>query len=198
MGKRIAAKAAPKRLAPEQRKEELLLAAIALLEREGLEGFSLEAVAREAGVALSLPRHYFGGYNDLLRVATESLLHQVESILLGAGSTLSMRERLSAYLDLLSKYPWGHQVWMRAAEIHPDIEVVVRNARRRISESMYRKPWRRLSRREQIHARGRIGYVESVVSDVLEREHFDQEAVVELIYQAIVSPGTSAGAQLTP
>lgn len=181
----------PKRLAPDERKAKILQAAIRLLKEKGLVGFSLEAVAREAGVALSLPRHYFGGYRDLLKAATEDLLKEVEATLLNREPKRQLVDRFAAYLELLSRNPWGHQVWVRSAEIHADVDAVVRKARRHMAEGMYRKPWRSLSKREQLDARGRIGYVESLVSDWLERGKGDRDIVVELIVQAITLPKRS-------
>lgn len=174
-----------RRLAPDERKAALLSAAINLLAQKGLEEFSLEAVAREAGVALSLPRHYFGGYRDLLKAATEDLLKLVEKTLLGRDIALDLRSRVTAYLKLLAENPWGHQVWMRSPDIHPDIDAIVRKARRRMAESMYRKPWRTLSKKEQYDARGRIGYVEAVVAEWLDRRAGDQDLVADLIVRTI-------------
>ena len=171
----------PKRLAPDERKAAILSAAISLLARKGLEEFSLEAVAREAGVALSLPRHYFGGYRDLLKAATEDLLKTVEKTLLGRDITLDIESRVNAYMDLLAENPWGHQVWMRSPDIHPDVDAIVRKARRRMAESMYRKTWRELSKDEQFDVRGRIGYVEGVVADWLDRGAADRDIVSKLI-----------------
>lgn len=181
----------PRRLAADERKAAILNAAITLLARDGLDGFSLEAVAREAGVALSLPRHYFGGYRDLLKAATEGLLQDVEDTLLGPQEQMQLPDRITAYLDLLAKNPWGHHVWMRSAEIHPEIHAVVRKARQRMAEAMHRRPWDLLSQREQIDARGWIGYVESVVADWLERGTGERDAVVELILNAIGLPAPS-------
>lgn len=174
-----------KRLSPDARKAELLSAATALLAREGLEGFSLEAVAREAGVALSLPRHYFGSYRDLLKAATEDLLRLVEKTLLSHEIKLDLKSRVVAYMDLLESNPWGHDVWMRSASIHPEVDAIVRGARRRMSESMYRKPWHDLSAQEKLDARGRIGYIEAVISDWLESMIDSREVVAELVAHTI-------------
>lgn len=180
-----------KRLSPDERKAEIMSAAVRLLKREGLDGFSLEAVAREARVAMSLPRHYFGGYRDLLKASTEELLTKVEQTLLGRDHKLSLSYRFSTYLDLLSKNPWGHQVWMRSAEIHPEVDAIVHKARRGMSESMYRKKWREMSKREQLDARGRIGYVEALVSNWLDRGRGNRDIVVGLIVEAITLPEAS-------
>ncbi len=181
----------PKRLPPDQRMAGILRAATQLLASKGVEGFSLEAVARQAGVALSLPRHYFGGTRDLLKAATEDLLKEVETTLLSRDVKLSLQQRFAAYLDLLARNPWGHHVWTRSAEIHPEVDGVVRRARRRMAQSMYRRPWNELTRREQFDARGRIGYVEAVVFDWLERGAKDRDIVVDLIVQAITLPKAS-------
>lgn len=181
-------KASPKRLPPEERSAAILQAAQALLQRSGLQGFSLEAVAREAGVALSLPRHYFGGYRELLKAATEDLLREVERTMLDRRSKTPLLQRFTAYLDILSRNPWAHEIWMRSAETHPEVDALVRNARLRMAEGMYRRPWTQLSLREQYDARGRIGYVEAIVTDWLERGEVDKETVVDLIVRVISEP----------
>lgn len=185
----------PKRLAPDQRKAAILSAAISLLERNGLKGFSLGAVAREAGVALSLPRHYFGSSRDLLKAAIEDLLVEVEATLLGRDFKGGLAERFAAYLDLLAKNPWGHDVWMRAAEIHPKVEGVVHEARLRMAETMWRRPWRELTKMEQLDARGRIGYIETVVAEWLKHGAGDKAAVLELLVRAGTMPARSMSEQ---
>ena len=182
------ANTASRRLSASERKAAILRAALALLGREGLDAFSLEAVAREANVALSLPRHYFGSYRGLLKAATSDLLQEVEVVLLDREMGLDLETRFSAYLELLANNPWGHHVWMRCEEIHPDIAAIVRRARRRMSEGIYRRPWRQLSKRERLDARGRIGYIEAVVSDWLTAGARDSNIVVELILQATALP----------
>ncbi len=181
----------PRRLAPDERKLKLLNTAVDLLRQKGLDGFSLEAVARDAGVALSLPRHYFGSTRDLLRAATEDLLSDIEDVLFLRETRQSLVERFTTYLDLLAKNPWGHQVWMQSNDVHEEVHAIVQKARRRMSESIYRKTWREMSKREQFDARGRIGYVEALVSDWIDRGYADRDMVVSLIIQAITLPHDS-------
>jgi len=50
----------------ERRSEQLLAAAARLMERDGSEAVSMQAVAAEAGVSVGLIYSYFGGKNDLL------------------------------------------------------------------------------------------------------------------------------------
>jgi hypothetical protein len=77
---------------------------------------------------------------------------------------------------------------MRSAEIHPEVDAIVRQARRRMSEGMYRKPWSELTEHEQLDARGRIGYIEALVTEWLERDTDDRDVVVDLILQAVTLP----------
>jgi AcrR family transcriptional regulator len=55
------------RLPPEQRREQILDAALALVERDGYVGATMEAVAREAGVAKPVVYDAFATRPDLLR-----------------------------------------------------------------------------------------------------------------------------------
>jgi AcrR family transcriptional regulator len=160
---------------------EILRAAQRLLAKAGLKGFSLEAVAREAGVAASLPRHYFGGTYDLMKATTEDILKEVENVLLGQKPELPLRSRFASYLEILGRAPWGHEVWVRARELHPSLNSIVHKSRRRMMETMYGRPWNALSSREQIDARGRIGYIEAVVSDWLDQGMKDSEPVLEAL-----------------
>jgi AcrR family transcriptional regulator len=61
-----------RRLAPDERREQLVRAAMAVLARSGYEGLSFEAVAREADVTRNLLYHYFGGgLMELFRAAAD-------------------------------------------------------------------------------------------------------------------------------
>lgn len=174
-----------KRLDPYARKAHILGAAERLLARKGLGGFSLEAVAREARVAASLPRHYFGSSRGLLKAATQDVLRQVEAVFFGRDAELTLAQRFTRYLDILRRNPWGHAVWMRSAELHPGLEALVRKARQRMAQMMYQHPWSDLSKREQLEARGRIGYIEAVVMDWIARGMKDDALVAGILVEAV-------------
>ena len=176
---------APKRLAPRQRKTEILDAALRLLARKGLDGFSLEAAAREARVAASLPRHYFGGVSDLLRAAVSDVIRDVERLMLSHDPALALEGRIASYLDLLERHPWAHGVWMRASNLHPQIDALVQGARRRFAEDIYATPWTELSGRQQLDAHGRIGHIETVVAAWLERRSTGRTVVIDLLASTI-------------
>lgn len=176
-----------RRLSPEVRSAGILQAARSLLDRVGVQGFSLEAVAREAGVAASLPRHYFGSSAELLGAATIEVLREVERALLRRDASLSLAQRFSIYLNVIHRHPWGHSVWVRSTEIHPTIDALVHKARGRMAEAVFGRPWRALNHKERIQARGWVGFVEAVVTDWIERGFADQELVVEVLIQGIQS-----------
>lgn len=174
-----------KRLDPDARKAHILEAAERLLARKGLEGFSLEAVAREARVAASLPRHYFASSRGLLKAATEDVLKQVETAFFARDAKLTLAQRFTRYLEILRENPWGHTVWMRSAELHPGLEALVRKARQRMAQMMYQHPWSDLSKREQLEARGRIGYIEAVVMEWIARGMKDDALVAGILVEAV-------------
>lgn len=61
-----------RRLSPEERREQLVRAAMGILAREGYEALSFEAVARDAQVTRNLLYHYFpGGAIELFRASAE-------------------------------------------------------------------------------------------------------------------------------
>lgn len=182
----------PRRLQPQQRQAEILQAALRLLARNGLEGFSLEAVAREAGVAASLPRHYFGGVSGLLKAATADVLGEVEQLLLLREGAPRLEERIRLYLDVLTRHPWAHRVWMRAGEVHAEIGAAVRKARRRMAENIYGAPWADLSVRDQLEAQGRIGHVEAIVADWLQRRMANRGIVVDVLVSTMREWATQA------
>jgi len=174
----------PRRLHPDARKSEILRASLRLLARVGPSGFSLEAVAREAGVAASLPRHYFGGTYDLLKAATEDVLKEVEHVLLSPGIGLTPADRFSSYLDILVRAPWGHEVWTRAPQLHPSLDAIVQKARRRMAESFYGRPWKLLSKEEKILGRGHVGYIEAIVSQWIEQGMRERKLYVDMLVRA--------------
>lgn len=173
-----------KRLQPRARKSEILQAALRLLSSSGLNGFSLEAVAREAGVAASLPRHYFGGTYELLKVATADVLKEVEHVLLSPGIGLTLNDRFSSYLDILEEAPWGHEVWTRAPDLHPTLDAIVKKARRRMAESIYGRPWQELSKSKRLDGRGRVGYIEAVIAQWIEQGMKERNVFMDALVRA--------------
>lgn len=173
-----------KRLSPELRKAAILRAAKNLLFRDGLEGFSLEGVAREAKVAASLPRHYFGSHADLLLAATSDTLLEAQMALTNPDLSISLPERLNKFLDVVTMYPLAFAIYMRANEIHPSLGAAARKAREKIAEISLLRSWDTMTVQEQLHARGWIGYVEGVIGDWLERGMTDRDVLLKTMIEA--------------
>ncbi|MEY2476596.1 MAG: hypothetical protein QOG87_1911 [Actinomycetota bacterium] len=79
---------------------ELVAAARTVLERDGLEGLTLRAVAREAGVSHGAPLRHFPGVATLLAALAaegfEQLYQSVDQHVAAAGPDADARRRLSA------------------------------------------------------------------------------------------------------
>lgn len=95
----MGAVAAPKRLSPLARREQLVDAALAIAARAGAQGLSFARVAECAGVTRNLVYHYFpGGRADLFRAT----VHRAGEQLTGEWQTdgdAPLPERLAANLD---------------------------------------------------------------------------------------------------
>lgn len=89
------------------RREQILDALERCLTRYGLEGTSLDAVAREAGVARPVIRHYFGNRDALLAAAVQRALAAYGADLERALHALPREGRLDAFLDhlFLGEFP---------------------------------------------------------------------------------------------
>ncbi|WP_341238127.1 TetR/AcrR family transcriptional regulator [uncultured Limnobacter sp.] len=174
----------PRRLSPEKRKAEILQAAHRLLVREGLSGFSLDAVAREAGVANSLPRHYFGTYGELLACCAENMLERVIDALV-AHPEIPLRSKFERYLDVLASAPWGHQLWMTRGFGHPEVAELALPARRAIMEAIAGRSFNKLSPLQILRISGLLGYVERIVEDWIIGGMVNREMVLDVLIEGM-------------
>jgi AcrR family transcriptional regulator len=99
--------AAPKRLSPEVRREQLIDAALAIAADDGVEGLGFTRVAERAGVTRNLVYHYFpGGRSELLLAA----VHRAGEQLTGGWSTdgdVPLGERLAMNLERMIDHAEG-------------------------------------------------------------------------------------------
>lgn len=77
-----------KRLAPSERRTRIIAAARAALVKGGLRGFGVAVVAKEAGVAIGLIGHYFGGIDGLIKALMASVVASKQSVSTEAPETL--------------------------------------------------------------------------------------------------------------
>jgi AcrR family transcriptional regulator len=172
-----------KRMEPAQRRGQILEVARVVLSRDGLDRFSLEAVAREAGVAATLPRHYFESRDGLLIATAIEVIEELTNELTVSDPERPLADRLRAYVDLLAENPWAHLVWMRAPNLHPELDEVVRRIHRRLVEISFGRRWDALSDYERIVASGWIGYANASVSQWIEQGAEDKEVLLRALLE---------------
>lgn len=68
-----------KRLPARERREKIIASARAALVKYGLRGFGLSVVAKEAGVAIGLISHHFGGIDGLIKALMQSVVARKSS-----------------------------------------------------------------------------------------------------------------------
>jgi len=180
-----------RRLTPDARRDEILAAARATVAAGGLTRFSLEDVAREAGVAPSLTRHYFGSRDGLLIAVARQVIEEVVAVLGAPRGGATLRERVAAYLEILGRDPWVHDVWLHAPERSPELRELVLGARRRLAELSFDVSWDELAPPERLALAGWAGYFEAVISAWIDGGLRDPGAVVEALAGAARRLGVS-------
>lgn len=92
-------------------RDALLTAAETVLERDGLGGLTLRAVAREAGVSHAAPTHHFGDLTGLVSELAAIGFRQFNAAMVAAGATggPSMLEKALARAKAYVAYAQAHQ-----------------------------------------------------------------------------------------
>ncbi len=133
--------AAPRRLSPEVRREQLVDAALAIAARAGTQGLSFARVAERAGVTRNLVYHYFpGGRSDLFRATA----HRAGQQLTGEWQTdreIPLPERLAANLDrIIDHAARPTDAWLlyrqSRASVDPEVLEIAADYRRALIASI--------------------------------------------------------------
>ena len=101
---------AARRTLAAQRSRQLLDAAARLMEREGSEAVSMQALAAEAGVSVGLIYRYFGGKDDILLAVITQVLDafasEVPAAIAGAGEdpVRQLAAAFGAYCRVIDEY----------------------------------------------------------------------------------------------
>lgn len=109
-------------------KNALLDAADKLLQEKGLQGFTLRACARRAGVSHTAPQHHFGDVKGLLTAVAERgfarLVANLRSELQAAGGDLDeeMFATAKAYADFAASYPEHFRIMFRSDLVNIDAD----------------------------------------------------------------------------
>ncbi|MEX2501428.1 MAG: TetR/AcrR family transcriptional regulator [Trueperaceae bacterium] len=119
--------ATPRRRGAEERRRQILDAALSLFARHGYGGTTTKSIAREAGITEGLIFHYFGGKSELLVEAAKqrsALLVAVRTLLGGAAGTSAaetMPRIARGWVELVHRQ--GDLVVMLVSEAHAHPEV---------------------------------------------------------------------------
>ncbi len=84
-------------VAESRQREQLLLAAAAHFARHGFEGASLRAIAREAGLAHGLIRHYFGAKDAFWQATADLLFEQLNAAVGAALAQVDMNDPVARF-----------------------------------------------------------------------------------------------------
>src|SRR6195952_1062941 len=103
-------------------RDALLEAAETVLERDGLAGLTLRAVAREAGVSHAAPTHHFGDLTGLLSELAAIGFRQFNAAMVAAGATgTSPLEKAmanaKAYVAYAQAYPGMYSLMFRTERL---------------------------------------------------------------------------------
>src|SRR5437763_17171775 len=102
-------------------RDALLQAAEKVLERDGLPGLTLRAVAREAGVSHAAPTHHFGDLTGLLSELAAIGYRQFNEAMRAANASGTLQERgmasAKAYLAYAQTYPGMYGLMFRTEKL---------------------------------------------------------------------------------
>jgi AcrR family transcriptional regulator len=102
-------------------RDALLKAAETVLERDGLQGLTLRAVAREAGVSHAAPTHHFGDLTGLVSELAAIGFHQFNAAMAAAprlGESLdNVKRRVAAYVAYAQAHPGMYGLMFRTERL---------------------------------------------------------------------------------
>jgi AcrR family transcriptional regulator len=103
-------------------REALLQAAEKVLERDGLPGLTLRAVAREAGVSHAAPTHHFGDLAGLLSELAAIGYRQFSTAMIAANAAGTLEQRglasAKAYVAFAQAHPGMYGLMFRAERLN--------------------------------------------------------------------------------
>ncbi|MCW5702748.1 MAG: TetR/AcrR family transcriptional regulator [Bradyrhizobium sp.] len=102
-------------------RDALLQAAEKLLERDGLPGLTLRAVAREAGVSHAAPTHHFGDLTGLLSELAAIGYRQFNAAMMAANASGTLQEKgmasAKAYISYAQAHPGMYGLMFRTERL---------------------------------------------------------------------------------
>ncbi|MFJ2033886.1 TetR/AcrR family transcriptional regulator [Streptosporangium sp. NPDC087985] len=135
---------ARRRLSVDQRREELMAAALELFSKRDAEGVSIDEVASAAGASRALVYHYFGGKQELYVAALKSAAAQLEARLRPMESGCPLDELASGlrrYFDFVEEHAAGFAALLKGGPASRSGEIggIVDSVRNRLFRLVMRQ-----------------------------------------------------------
>jgi AcrR family transcriptional regulator len=179
-----------RRLSVEDRRQELIDAALRLFSARGPEAVSVDDIAAEAGASRALLYHYFDNKHDLylaaLRAAADALLEQLQPPLSGTPPEL-LDAGLSAYLNYVEQHSVGFSALLREGPgASGEVGAIVERVRAAVLGMLLAgvgvpDPPAAL----RVALRGWVGFVEAACAEWLEHRDVDRETLEGILIGAL-------------
>lgn len=179
-----------RRLSVEDRRRELIVAALRLFTDRGPDAVSVDDIAAEAGASRALLYHYFDSKYDLyiaaLRAAADGLLADLEGPFEGSPPE-RLDAGLAAYLDYVEQHALGFSALLREGPgASGEGGAVVEQVREAVLQLLLAgvgvpDPPAAL----RVALRGWVGFVEAACAEWLEHRDFDRETLEGILIGAL-------------
>ena len=172
-----------RRLSTDQRRQELIDAAIQLLGDEPTAGFSMDEVARRAGASRALLYHYFASKQELIRAVVAH-----ESAALGAAlEDTDLPDALDAYLAYVDAHPHGYRLLHGGTLLaDPEVKTTIEQTRAQIERSVAAHlRITNATELDQLAVRGWTGAVIAVCLEWAGTDQPNRDAVHTLLMQTL-------------
>ncbi|HYF28134.1 MAG TPA: TetR/AcrR family transcriptional regulator [Baekduia sp.] len=182
-----AADTTPRRLAPDERREQLLEAARRLLDDQPLSELSTAAIAREAGVARGLIHHYFGGKQGLFVELVRSMVRMPPPAAV-PGDPRPVEEVVEDAMDRWLTMVERHKgTWLLSVGGHDaEVEAVLDDARELAGERFLSLAGLTPTPERRAWMRAYSAFCEEATLEWLQRARMDREAVHRLLTTTLI------------
>lgn len=179
-----------RRLAVEERRRELLAFGQTLFSEHPADAFSMDEIARRAGVSKSLLYHYFGGRRGFYVATIEETARRVREAITpepGLGFEQSFPRALGRFLDFVRENDTTYRAFIRGGiGTDPEVSAVVEQLRRTamllvLSELGVSKP----STSVHIATYGWVCFAENAALEWLEQGATAQDEMLTILVDAV-------------
>lgn len=171
------------RLSPEQRREQIVVAAGRVFEGRDPPGVTFEEIAAEAGVSRALVYNYFGDKGGLLAAVYRHALAQLdEEIRASLDSGERLQTRVRSLVDHYLAFASSHRgVWNFLGHVATTQHPALQSARRARFESLAQSFGG--GARARLAVAGLVGMLEAALLDWTENLDLDADTVAMLLEQ---------------